>query len=82
MEKRFSTDHPGPLSFYTALENNFLFLQHFSGLGGYPPPPDGGPHGRYFCSVGRGDAPPPEIGKIVVERGIYFRRGGRTPRNI
>ena len=42
-----------------------------------------------YSSVGRGKAPerpPPEIGIIVVEiwsytlGGIYFQRGGRTPR--
>ena len=42
----FLSHLPGPLSFYTALENNTIFLQHFFGFGAggsFPPPPHGRP---------------------------------------
>ena len=37
----FLSHLPGPLSFYTALENNTIFNNIFFGLGGgsFPPPP-------------------------------------------
>ena len=34
----FLSGLPGPLSFYTALENNIIFLQQFFRFGGFCPP--------------------------------------------
>ena len=57
----FLSHLPGPLSFYTALENNTSFLQQFFfgfGGGSFPlPPPCGRPciifnHGRMPCLIG------------------------------
>ena len=47
----FQSDLPGTLSFYTAPENNTIFLQHFFGFDGISPAPYGSPCARKYDVV-------------------------------